>query len=727
MKVFIMATLASQIGALWIVPVAAVIAIVLALYFRKIVTKADPGNEAMVTVQNYIKEGADAFMRRQYKVLAMTVAVLAVIIALVYALGEEHRIPWWGMVIAYLFGSISSGLAGWVGLLVGVNANSPTANAAQKGLPQAFNIAYFGGAVMGLLVSGFGIFGIWLLFLITSDPIIILGYSFGASTIALFMKAGGGIFTKTADVGADLVGKIEYTLPEDDARNPAAIADNVGDNVGDIAGMGADLLDSYIASLIAAMLLGFSIQNVLYNGANVYSLTDALTFASFPPVISMAGLFASILGIFIVKRQVSDNPGKALNLGTFLSTGFYIGISALFTLFLTLQAGITNTPFQLAADAGFDGMAVRLWKNWLAGVLGVLAGLAIGITTDYFTDDSKFPTQATAASAQKGHPLVILTGFSYGLYSIAPPTIGIIIAMAVSWKLDGVYAIANSSVGMLAIICTIVSNDAFGPITDNSRGLAEQGKLDESVIAICDKLDSAGNTSKAVTKGFAIGAAALTVLALMYSYSKEAEHLMGSAIEFNLLNADVMIGALFGAAAPSVYSAVLILAVDKNAGKMVDEIRRQFTENPGILDDKIRAKPDYARCVDIATAGALKELIVPICIAIGAPIFIGVFFGVRAVGAFLASSIIVGLVFSLLMGNAGGTWDNAKKYVEEGHFGGKGSLAHAAAVTGDTVGDPFKDTAGPSINTLICVLGLTASMFLPMFVSINGGAGLFVL
>lgn len=721
----------AEIGALWIVPVAAVISIVLALYFRKIVFKADPGNEAMVTVQNYIKEGANAFMRRQYKVLAMTVGVLAVIIALVYALGEEHRIPWWGMVIAYLFGSLSSGLAGWIGLLVGVNANSPTANAAQKGLPQAFNIAYFGGAVMGLLVSGFGIFGIWLLFIITNDPIIILGYSFGASTIALFMKAGGGIFTKTADVGADLVGKIEYTLPEDDARNPAAIADNVGDNVGDIAGMGADLLDSYIASLIAAMLLGFSIMNLEFFGVPVYTQLQALAFASFPPVISMAGLFASIAGIFIVKSKVSDNPGKALNLGTFLSTGFYIGISALFTLFLTLQTDLNVG--QAVANATYPVLTTRLWKNWLAGVLGVLAGLAIGITTDYFTDDSKYPTQATAASAQKGHPLVILTGFSYGLYSIAPPVIGIIIAMAVSWKLDGVYAIANSSVGMLAIICTIVTNDAFGPITDNSRGLAEQGKLDESVIAICDKLDSAGNTSKAVTKGFAIGAAALTVLALMYSYSTEAYHLLVKVdpttepLTFDLLQADVMIGALFGAAAPSVYSAVLILAVDKNAGKMVDEIRRQFTENPGILDDKIRAKPDYARCVDIATAGALRELIVPIVIAIGAPILIGVLFGVRAVGSFLASSIVVGLVFSLLMGNAGGTWDNAKKYVEEGHFGGKGSLAHAAAVTGDTVGDPFKDTAGPSINTLICVLGLTSSMFLPMFVGINGGMGLFVL
>jgi len=706
-----MADLAVQIGALWIVPVAAVIAILLALYFRGIVFKADPGNEAMVTVQGYIKEGANAFMRRQYKVLAMTVGVLAVLIAIVYAVQTGHdRVTWYGMTFAYLFGSISSGLAGYIGLLVGVNANSPTANAAQKGLPQAFNIAYFGGAVMGLLVSGFGIFGIWLLFIITSDPIIILGYSFGASTIALFMKAGGGIFTKTADVGADLVGKIEYTLPEDDARNPAAIADNVGDNVGDIAGMGADLLDSYIASLIAAMLLGYSIIN-----ASGYTMTDALTFASFPPVISMAGLFASIGGIFIVKSKVSDNPGKALNLGTLLSTVFYIGISALFTVFLTLQSG-------LAAS-----MTATLWKNWLSGVLGVLAGLAIGVTTDYFTDDSKYPTQATAASAQKGHPLVILTGFSYGLYSIAPPTIGIIIAMAVSWKLDGVYAIANSSVGMLAIICTIVTNDAFGPITDNSRGLAEQGKLDESVIAICDKLDSAGNTSKAVTKGFAIGAAALTVLALMYSYSEEAVVLMNTDIEFNLLAADVMIGALFGAVAPSVYSAVLILAVDKNAGKMVDEIRRQFTENPGILDDKIRAKPDYARCVDIATSGALKELIVPIVLAIGMPILIGILFGVRAVGSFLASSIVVGLVFSLLMGNAGGTWDNAKKYVEEGHFGGKGSLAHAAAVTGDTVGDPFKDTAGPSINTLICVLGLTSSMFLPLFVTIRDGLGLFAL
>ncbi|MEX2726806.1 MAG: sodium-translocating pyrophosphatase, partial [Candidatus Sigynarchaeum springense] len=563
------------------------------------------------------------------------------------------------------------------------------------------NISFFGGAVMGLLVTGIGLLGVWLIFLLYGDPILVLGFSFGASSIALFMKAGGGIYTKTADVGADLVGKLEFKLPEDDSRNPAAVADNVGDNVGDIAGMGADLLDSYIASLVAAMLLGFSVTTGL-------STISREAFASFPLIISAGGLLSSIAGILLVGKLVRKDPGNALNTGTLLAAVLYGVISALFTM--TLAA--TSPP----------DLTIRIWKNWLAGVFGVGAGLIIGFTTNYFTDDNQKPTKITAEATQKGHAITVLTGFSLGLLSILPTLLGIILAMIVAWICDGVWGIANAAVGMLAIVGTIVSNDAYGPITDNSRSLAEQGKLSEEAIAICDDLDSAGNTAKAVTKGFAIGAAALTVLALLYSYKSEAEDILPTLVlTFDLLDAETMIGMLIGAVIPPVYSAVLIRAVQKNAGRMVEEVRRQFTEHPGILEGKEKA--DYARCVDIATKGALQELILPALMSIAAPLITGILFGINALGAFLASAIATGFIFGVLFGNAGGTWDNAKKYVEDGHFGGKGSEAHAAAITGDTVGDPFKDTAGPSINTLICVMGLTASMFLVLFASIGNPAG----
>jgi K(+)-stimulated pyrophosphate-energized sodium pump len=699
---------------LWIVPIAAAISIFFAFVLRKKVTTAEAGNEDMVRVQGYIKEGANAFIARQYKTLAVFVAGIAVVIAIVYAVSATATSPpWYLMAISYASGSIASAFAGWIGLQVGVNANSPTAWAAKKGLAAAFNVSFFGGAVMGLLVTGIGLIGVWTIFFTYSDPILILGFSFGASSIALFMKAGGGIYTKTADVGADLVGKLEFKLPEDDSRNPASVADNVGDNVGDIAGMGADLLDSYIASLVAAMLLCFSLAT---------GFTDMLTreaFASYPLIISAAGLFSSIIGILMVSKLVKDNPGNALNTGTVVAAVLYGVISALFSLVLAM----TSPP----------ELAPRIGLNWLAGVFGVGAGLIIGFTTNYFTDDNQKPTRITAEATQKGHAITILTGFSLGLLSILPTVLGVILAMVVAWLCDTVWGIANAAVGMLAIVGTIVSNDAYGPITDNSRSLAEQGKLSEEAVAICDELDSAGNTAKAVTKGFAIGAAALTVLALLYSYSDEAIEIINhsrtlaglvpiTGISLNLLDAGTMIGLMIGSVIPPVYSAILIRAVEKNAGVMVEEVRRQFTEHPGILEGKEKA--DYARCVDIATKGALHELIIPALMSIASPLITGILFGVEALGAFLASAIATGFVFGVMFGNAGGTWDNAKKYVEDGHFGGKGSPAHEAAITGDTVGDPFKDTAGPSINTLLAVMGLTASMFLVLFASINFGNGL---
>lgn len=716
-----------EVWTLWFVLAAAIASFVVAFLLKQKVADADPGNEAMITVQGYIRDGAAAFIKRQYITLAMFVGVFGVIIGLAYGIGGNSeavgRIPWYFMVLSYLVGSIASGWAGWLGMNVGVDANAKTAQAATKGLAPAFNVSFFGGAVMGLIVTGAALGGVWALYFFTGEPKYILGFSFGASSIALFAKAGGGIYTKTADVAADLVGKIEYSLPEDDPRNPAAVADNVGDNVGDIAGMGADLFDSYVASILGAMLLAFSeMINGKYGTVFGRMDLDTTTITSFPLVISAAGLFASIIGIFLISKLVKNNPGRALNMGTWIATALYIGISAIFTVLM------------IAGRTFVSEMASRLWANWAAGVFGVLAGLVIGFTTDYFTNDEKKPTQATAASSQQGHALNILTGFSYGLMSVAPPVIGIVIAMGVAYKLDGLVGVANASTGMLAIVGTIVANDAYGPIVDNARGIAEQGGLDEEVIQLCDHLDSAGNTAKAVTKGFAIGAAALTVLALLYSFMEDAANVAREyGIDFDfqgntdlfgldLLNPVIMICAILGIAVPSVYSAVLIFAVDRNAQIMVKEIRRQFEENPKILEGTEPA--DFKRCIDIATKGSLKELVIPILLAIGAPILVGILFGIQGLGAFLASSILIGFTFALLLSNAGGTWDNAKKYIEDGHFGGKGTLAHAASVTGDTVGDPFKDTAGPSINTLITVMSLTATMFLVIFVQIGDGMGL---
>jgi K(+)-stimulated pyrophosphate-energized sodium pump len=702
-----------EVWTLWLVLVSAIASFIVAFILKKRVDDADPGNEEMIKVQGYIRDGANTFIKRQYMTLAFFVGGLAIIIAIVY-LGNE-RVNWYWMVISYLAGSIASAWAGWFGMKVGVDANAKTAQASTKGLAPAFNVSFFAGAVMGLIVVGAALGGVWVLYFFFGDPLIILGFSFGASSIALFAKAGGGIYTKTADVAADLVGKVEYSLPEDDPRNPASIADNVGDNVGDIAGMGADLFDSYVASILGAMLLAFS-----WIGARGYSTIDVNVITSFPLVVSAAGLIASILGIFIIGKMGKSTPGKALNMGTYIATVLFIGIGALFVFLLTLTDGVSPE------------MKSKLWRNLWAGVFGVGSGLVIGLTTDYFTNDEKRPTQLTAESSEQGHALNILTGFSYGMLSVAPPIIGIVIAMGVAYWLDGLIGVANASTGMLAIVGTIVSNDAFGPIVDNARGIAEQGGLSEKEIALCDRLDSAGNTAKAITKGFAIGAAALTVLALLYAFMEEAKHNDNIAqvlkdmevIGLDLMTPKIMISALLGTAIPVVYSAVLIMAVDKNAQIMVKEIRRQFEENPNIL--KGTEPADFERCIDIATKGSLKELVVPILLSIVSPLIIGVLFGVQGLGAFLASSILIGFIFALLLSNSGGMWDNAKKYIEDGHLGGKGTFAHAAAITGDTVGDPFKDTAGPSINTLITVMGLTSSMFISLFMLpiFNNGLGL---
>jgi K(+)-stimulated pyrophosphate-energized sodium pump len=703
--------------------IAGILSIAMAMYFRYLVLKEDPGNERMVEVAGYIEDGAKTYIKVQYKILGIFVAVLAVAMLFLpsplrdsdtYTRAFSDALNWEQM-LAYIIGAVGSMFAGWLGMYVGIKANTRAAQGCTISTKKGFDIAFFGGSVMGLAVVGVALIGVSILYWIIPDPMIVLGFSFGASSVALFMKCGGGIYTKTADVGADLVGKAEYDLPEDDPRNPATIADNVGDNVGDIAGMGSDLFDSYVASIVAAMMLAAT----LAIAGTVWETMTAevrYTFVVFPVVLCGVGLMASLLGIWYIKWKGSDEPGKALNTGTYLSTVLFAGLAALFTLIMVL--GLTG------ADAIF------LWKLCACSVIGLCAGIVLGFTSDYFTRDDRKPTRNMAEAAQEGHAVVILSGFSYGLLSVVPPAIGIVVAMVFAYLLGGVFGVAMAAVGMLAIVGTIVSNDAYGPIVDNARGIAEQGDLGEDIIRTADRLDSAGNTAKAITKGFAIGAANLTVLALLFSFTTEANDISftktGTLIVevMDLLSINVLIGAFIGVVVPALFSALLIRAVQRNAGKMVNEIRRQFEENPKILTGEVAA--DFGKTIDIATKGSLRELLVPSIISIIIPIVVGILFGVAALGAFLAGAILSGFVFAIMMSNAGGAWDNAKKWIEDGNLGGKGTETHKASITGDTVGDPFKDTAGPSINTLLVVMSLTASIFLGFLMLFGGGAGLLV-
>jgi K(+)-stimulated pyrophosphate-energized sodium pump len=682
--------------------IAGIASILIALYFARIVLKKDPGNERMVEISGYIEKGAKTFIKVQYKVLAVFVVALTLII-LFFIESPKGSVVNWEQAVAYVIGSAASMSAGWMGMYVGVKANTRSAQACALGIKEGFDVAFFGGAFMGLAVVGSALIGVSIVYLIFQTPYVVLGFSFGASSIALFMKCGGGIYTKTADVGADLVGKAEYNLPEDDPRNPATIADNVGDNVGDIAGMGSDLFDSYVASILAAMILATFLG---------LAAGEESTFIIYTLVLSGVGLISSVISIYLIKWKGSDDPGKSLNYGTYVATLIFAGLAALFVLFMALDPTLSAIEVD------------KLWRNYVATLFGLGSGILIGFTSDYFTRDDKKPTHNIAESAKEGHAVVILSGFAYGLISVAPAAIGIVVAMVFSYLLDGIFAIAMAAVGMLSIVGTIVSNDAYGPIVDNARGIAEQGDLGEETIRIADKMDMAGNTAKAITKGFAIGAANLTVIALLFSYNEDAKARLGMAVDLSLLNIDILIGAFIGVIIPALFSALLILAVQRNAAKMVDEIRRQFETNPKILKGEEAA--DFTKTVAIATKGALRELVLPSIISIAVPLLVGFLFGVAALGAFLAASILSGFVFAIFMANSGGSWDNAKKFIEDGNLGGKGTEVHKASITGDTVGDPFKDTAGPSINTLLVVMSLTATIFMPIFVAINNGLGFII-
>ncbi|MEM0312950.1 MAG: sodium-translocating pyrophosphatase [Candidatus Bathyarchaeia archaeon] len=668
-----------------VAPVAGLASIALSSYLYHYVKSQDMGTERMREIAGAIKEGAKAYLKRQNITLAVFVLVMAIILGALFTYLENvlHGVS---IALAYIVGSVCATVAAYVGMMAAVEANVRTANAAREGLKKAFPMAFYGGAVMGLSIIGLSLLGISLLYYLYNVVLgwtsvdaarVALGFSFGASALALFAKAGGGIYTKTADISADLVGKVELGIPEDDPRNPAVIADNVGDNVGDCAGMGADLTDSYIASIVAAMILGAEIGEI--------------TLTTLPLVIAAVGLFASIIGTFIIRLSIKGNPGAALNRGSF-STWI---IFAILLFIVTYMSGLEG-------------------NKWLGVLLptvaGLIAGVIIGVTSDYFTSIDRGPAQSVAKASTTGAAINILTGMSYGIVSIVPPVIGICAATIAAWFLaqaynvNPYYGIAISAVGMLATVGMTISADAYGPISDNAKGIAEQSGLGEEVIEIADRLDAAGNTTKAITKGFAIGAAALTVLALFSAYAHTVDIEM-----LDLMRPEVVVGVFIGGMMPPLLSALLILAVGRNSERMVEEIRRQFKEIPGLLEGK--AKPDYARCVDIATKGALKELILPCSLAIIVPILTLVFLGKEALAGFLAGSIVTGIIFALFMANAGGLWDNAKKYVESGAYGGKGSEAHKAAVIGDTVGDPFKDTAGPSLNTMITVMSLVAEVF----------------
>jgi len=680
--------------------VISVAAFAFAAWLYQWVKKQPSSNKKIAEVGEFIRKGAATFLNKEYRILARFAGVAAFIILILLPspVWQGNIIKNITMAISYIAGTVFSAIAGKIGIEVATIANMKSAEAAKKGIKPAFMTGFRGGAVMGMAVVGSSLLGVSAVLLITNNTTALLGFSFGASSLALFAKAGGGIFTKTADISADLVGKVELGIPEDDPRNPAVIADNVGDNVGDVAGMGADLFDSHVASMSAAIVMAVALDRT---GNSTLNASMVFCFAAL-------GLLASIIGVAMARIGKNGDPTKALNNSTYITTFVYIILTTIATFVFNFE-----------------------WRIWGACIVGLLVGVVIGIATDYFTNDTKKPVQYVARASKSGPAFTILSGISYGMLSVFPAMVGIAIASLLAYKICdpigpgyAMFGISMSAVGMLSIVGMIISNDAYGPIVDNARGLAEMGELGDDVLAITDELDSAGNTVKAITKGFAIAAAGLTVIALLGAFMSEvntaAAELGKPLLEgFDVINPLVFFGMIVGAAIPLIFSAMLMLGVDRNAQRMVDEIHRQFREIVGLKEGKPGVKPEYDKCIEIATTGAIKELIPAGLMAILATVFVGIVGGVQAIGGFLVGNIVSGLVFALFMSNAGGLWDNAKKYVEAGNEGGKGSDAHKSAVVGDTVGDPFKDTAGPSINTQITVVSLVASLLSTLFLTIS--------
>ena len=661
-----------------------VVALIYAVILAVRINKMDSGTKKMKEIAQSINEGAKAFLFSEYKILVIFVATVFVVISVCGIITKSDVLNY-RTALAFLIGAILSTLAGYCGMSVATKANVRTANAAkEKGMNSALSTAFSGGAVMGMCVSGLGLLGVCLIYALTGDDNILFGFSLSASSIALFARVGGGIYTKAADVGADLVGKVEAGIPEDDPRNPATIADNVGDNVGDVAGMGADLFESYAGSLISAISLGV----LAFSGSSSWK------YAVFPCLLSAIGLISSIIGTLFVRGKDGKNPQKALNTGTYVASALVIISSVLLSYFM-----------------------LGTFRFAIAIIAGLLVGLLIGTITEMYTSD-KFPfVKKIAKQSETGSATTIISGIAVGMQSTLIPIILIGVGIFVAYFVtngtgadgtSGIYGIALAAVGMLSTTGITVAVDAYGPIADNAGGIAEMSDLPNEVREITDSLDSVGNTTAAIGKGFAIGSAALTALALFFTFAQKV-----NLATIDIMNYKVVIGLLVGGMLPFLFSSLTMDSVSKAAQSMIEEVRRQFRTIPGILEGK--GKPDYKNCVAISTHAALRQMILPGVLSIVSPIIIGVLLGAEALGGMLGGSLTTGVLLAIFMSNSGGAWDNAKKYIEGGHHGGKGSPSHKAAVVGDTVGDPFKDTSGPSINILIKLMTIVSLVFAPLF------------
>ena len=671
-----------------------------ALMFRKVLSHGQ-GTDFMQEIGQAIREGSMAFLLREYKVLIPFVVVVFFVLAIVIDWVDLAADPIvWSIgvpepAISYLIGTIASGLTGFVGMQIAMRANTRSAAAAMDGLNQGLRVAFNSGSVMGISVVGVGILGVTLLWLVFKDYSVVAGFSFGASSIALFARVGGGIYPTAADVGADVVGKVEKHIPEDDPRNPATIADNVGDNVGDVAGMGADLFESYVGAIIASIALAgaLAVSNGQIADASNIAWDDSLIVL--PLLVSAAGIIASILGTFMVRTGDTISFSGllwALRKGVFFSSGLIVIASAGAVAYLGIE-----------------------WSIFWCILSGLIGGVIVGLATEYYTSYDYKPTQEVAESAQTGTGTLIISGMATAMYSTLIPVLVVGIAILISFELAGFYGVAIAGVGMLSTLGITLATDAYGPVADNAGGIATQADLDPEVRERTDALDSLGNTTAATGKGFAIGAAALTALALMAAFAVATGE---DPKSFTLLEGPMILGLLLGALMPYFFSALTMRAVGSAAFKMVNEIRRQFKEKPGIMDRTER--PDYAKCVEITTQASLKYMIMPGAIAVIVPLAVGFLLGVQALAGLLIGSIASGFLLAITMANAGGTWDNAKKYIELGNFGGKGSLAHEAGVVGDVVGDPFKDTSGPSMNILLKLMSVVSLVFAPAIAAVGG-------